>query len=559
MNKKIIIVLLSVILVGMGYLAYKEMNPNNETITSVDNIDTTASTIDYEKEEVTFDEEGKVTINLSEVNDIYNITSTGVYYFTGTLNNGYIKVNTTQNVEIILDNVTITNNSGPCIYIENANNTYIKLIGENTLTDGENYNGFTDVNACIFSKDDLIIYGEGTLNIKANYQDGIVSKDDLTIENGILNINSKDDAIRGKDSVVIENGTFNIEALSDGIKSTNDTDTDKGNILIINGTFNIKCNQDAIQSENNLEIDNGVFNITTNNGAKTTSIYRGMDGNSAKTTESSKAIKAVGDILIKNGTFDINSYDDAIHSDDAININGGEFKISTSDDGIHADNSVTINNGTINITNSYEGIEANYIIINDGNIKLVARDDGINVSGGADSSGFGGRGRTTNTSSNNKLVINGGNIYVNSTGDGLDANGSIYLTGGTIYVDGPTDNGNASLDYDGNFEINEGTIVAAGSSGMMQNATNSNQGTVLIYFNNTINGGTSIKIGDISYTPSKNFNCILISSNTLKVGNTYDIMLSENKYESITLSNTITSIGNGSMVNGMGRGGRGRY
>ena len=227
MNKKIIILLLSIILIGMGYLVYQEMHPNNETITSVDNIDTTASTIDYEKEEVTFDEEGKVEINLSNIDNVYNITSTGVYYFTGTLNNGYIKVNTTQNVEIILDNVTITNNSGPCIYIENANNTYIKLIGENTLTDGENYTGFTDVDACIFSKDDLIIYGEGTLNIKANYQDGIVSKDDLTIENGIFNINSKDDAIRGKDSVVIENGTFNIESLSDVIKSTNDTDTDK--------------------------------------------------------------------------------------------------------------------------------------------------------------------------------------------------------------------------------------------------------------------------------------------------------------------------------------------
>ena len=225
-------------------------------------------------------------------------------------------------------------------------------------------------------------------------------------------------------------------------------------------------------------------------------------------------------------------------------------------------NSVLINNGVVNITSSYEGIEANNITINDGNIRLVSRDDGINVSGGNDSSGFGRGGRTTNdsTSSTNKLTINGGNIYVNATGDGLDANGSIYLNGGTVYVDGPTDNGNGALDYDREFQINGGMIIAAGSSGMMQNATSANVGTVLVYFSSTQSGGTKVSVGDIIYTPSKSFNCILVSSNKLEVGKTYEIKLNGELYTSVTLSNTVNSVGSGKSVNGMGRnGGRGRW
>ena len=553
---KIIIMLLSLILIGMGVGIYFELKGDS---IETSNKSTEAEEVSYEEKNVDFSNTNEINVNLDSVSNVYYITNTGVYHFAGTLN-GYINVNTKVNVQIILDNVTINNTNGPCIYVENVKNLYIELIGNNTLTDGSSYNGFEeDVNATIYSKDDLIIYGEGTLNINANNEDGIVSKDDLVIESGTYIINSKDDAIRGKDSVVIENGEFTIVSGGDGIKSTNETDVDKGNILIQNGTFNIRASGDAVHSIKNLEIDNGEFIIVTGNGAQNTSFYRGMDGNSSKSDISQKGLKAGGDILIKTGTFNINSYDDGIHSDNAVQINNGTYLISSSDDGIHGDYSVLINNGTVTITTSYEGIEANNITINDGTINLVAKDDGINVSGGADSSGFGPMGRTTreSNSSDNKLMINGGTIYVNSSGDGLDANGSIYLNGGLVTVDGPTDNGNGPLDYDGNFEITGGTVIAAGSAGMMQNATSSNQGTVLIYFSSTQSGGTEVSIGDITYTPSKNFGCILISSNKLEVGKTYDVKLNGTTYTSVTLSNTINSVGSGNSVNGMGRGNRG--
>ena len=545
---KIVIVLFIVIIIGIVLGIYYKNDEN------VSNSSSNANEVTYTENNIDLSNIEKIQIDLSSIKDSYIINKTGVYHFNGTLN-GYIFVNTNDNVQIILDNVTIQNNSGPCIYVENVNNLYIELIGENNLEDGDTYNGFSDINGVIFSKDDLIIYGDGVLNIKANYQDGIVSKDDLVIESGIFNISSKDDGIRGTDSVVIQNGTFTINSQGDGIKSTNENDKAKGNILIQNGTFNIDSSGDAIDAVNNCQIDNGTFTITTGGGYKTVSSYRGIDGNITESDVSSKGIKAGGDILIKNGTYSINSYDDSIHSDNIVEIQNGTFEISSSDDGIHGDSSVLISGGIINILNSYEGIEANNITINNGEIKAFSRDDGINISGGNDNSGFGSNGRTTNISNNNKLIINGGNLYINSQGDGLDANGSIYITGGNIYVDGPTDNGNGPLDYDGEFEITGGLLVAAGSSGMMQNVTKSNQATMLIYFNSTQSAGTNVSIGNITYTPSKSFGCILISTNLLELEKTYDIKLNNNLYQKITISNYINTVDN-NMVNEIGRGGR---
>lgn len=67
--------------------------------------------------------------------------------------------------------------------------------------------------------------------------------------------------------------------------------------------------------------------------------------------------------------------------------------------------------------------------------------------------------------SNNEFHINGGTLTVNAGGDGLDSNGSINMTGGTVIVNGPTNSGNGALDYDGTFEISGGYLVAAGRLG----------------------------------------------------------------------------------------------
>jgi hypothetical protein len=476
------------------------------------------------------------SINLNDITNKLSITTGGVYHLTGTLN-GYVEINTTEYVKIILDNATINNSNGPAIYVESSKGTYINLVGNSTLSDSSTYTGFsTDVTGCIYSKDDLIIDGDGTLNVKANYEDGIVSKDDLVIKSGNINITSKDDGIRGKDTVILLDGNYTINAGGDGIKSTNDKDSTKGSILIKNGTYKITSTLDAIEAITKLEIDDGTFDITTGGGSSTI-IYT--------TDPSAKGLKSDNSIVINKINLAANTKDDAIHSNNIVEINDGTLNISTGDDGIHADSLLTINAGTININKSYEGLESQKITINGGDIKVASSDDGINIYGG-DSQNMGPGGNTNATVNTDlMLTINGGNIYVNAGGDGLDSNGSIIMNGGYVTVDGPIDNGNGAIDYNNTFEINGGTLIAAGSSGMAQNVSGGTQGSVIIYFSTTEAANTTVSIDGVgSYTSSKNFSSIVISSPKLTVGTTYTIKVNDTNYTTFTMSDTITKVGN---------------
>lgn len=460
-------------------------------------------------------------------------------------------MDSSSNIKIILNNVSITNTTGPCIYIENGKETYLELIGKNTLTDSNTYTEFTDIDGCIYSADDLYIIGTGILNIKANYLDGIVSKDDLYLINGTYNINSNNDGIRGKDSIVISNGNYTINSNGDGIKSTNDTDDEKGYIIIKNGEFNITSELDGIQAETKLLIEEGKFNITTGGGSDNSSTNDnwGIWGKeeSLDSSASAKGLKASSNIIISKGTFNINSSDDSIHSNGNIGIKDGTYSITSGDDGVHADASLIIDSGTINITKSYEGLEGSIVTINGGSVKINSTDDGINIAGGNDSSGMnrpGANNYTNDSSSTFVLNINGGIVYINSKGDGLDSNGSIIMTNGEVYVDGPTDSGNGALDYDSTFNISGGTIIAVGSSGMAQGISDSSTQYAILANISNQSAETTINLGNINYTPSKSYSSILISSSELIKDTTYDLLLNEVKYQSITISSILTTIGN---------------
>lgn len=411
-NKKTIIVIImlsTLVLIVLGGLTYLILNKNmsnvsgsNDTISSITKSD--IENIDWS----TYDNE-EITLTKS-----VEITKEGVYQLTGTISDGYIHINTDGNVKLVLNNVTITNKSGPAIYVENAKSVEINTIKgtTNTLSDGTTYKSYEDgVNGCIYSKDDLILSGEGTLKVNGNYEDGIVSKDDLKVTSGSYMINAKNDGIKGKDSIEIVDGTFNITSIGDAITATNDTDEDKGYVLIDNGTFEVKTTGDPDAS-------------------------------------SAKGIKAVNLVEINGGTFNFDTTDDGVHSDGNIKINNGTFEVNTKEDGIHADGMIEINKGTFNITAS-EGIEATYIKINDGSINISATDDGINASNKSDKYDI-------------NVEINGGNITIKMGAgdtDAIDSNGNLYVNGGRIDI-----TANSPFDYDGKAEYNGGTIIVNGNT-----------------------------------------------------------------------------------------------
>ena len=485
-------------------------------------------------------------------NNKITITSAGTYSISGTLSDGQVIVNAGENdkVYILLDGANITCSNSSPIYVMNSKKTVVALAdgSKNYITDSEKYvleDTTTDEpNAAIFSKDDLTIIGNGYLEVNANYNNGITSKDDLKIESGNITVKSVSDGLRGRDSIVITNGNINVKSDGDGMKSNNDEDAEKGYISIKGGIINITSGEDGIQAETKVVISDGNLNITSGEGSANSitsnndrlSIKNEKNPNTEITTDlaeaaSEKAIKASADITIDGGKINIDSSDDSIHSNSSLSINGGDINITSGDDGIHSDSSLEINDGKIKITKSYEGIESESITINNGDINIISSDDGINAAGGNDSSSINGRvGQNEFSSSNNgKIKINGGNIVVDASGDGIDANGSIYMKDGVVIVNGPANNGNGALDYDEKFEVSGGVLVASGGLGMAQSpSTTSSQNSVSIALssqeaNNIIHIESELGEEILTFSPSKQYQSVVISSPKLEMGSKYTV------------------------------------
>ena len=575
-NKKIkivlIIIIISLLVIGLAIggvilLNNKEyINVKNGSVEEYDDLDPsydkeTATYVKLNGDSIECDSEG-----VSFAKSTVTIKQEGVYVFSGELN-GKIVVDLDKDtkVRIILNNVSITSNDGPAIY-GNASDKIIITLDENstnTLVDSSKYSNEEDWKGTISSNDDITINGSGKLNITGNFKNGIQSNDKIKVVNGEINITAANNGIVANDEVKIKDGNVTIKSGNSGIKAKNEEDNTKGFVIIENGTIKIESEKDGIEAVNYVEIDDGNINIKTGGGASNTTKtnqenFRQMinQNSTTDTTESYKGIKADSYITIKNGSITIDSADDAIHSNVDVTIESGSLEISSGDDGMHADANLTINNGEINIKSSYEGIEGKTVTINNGNVKVKAQDDGVNVAGGNNET----KGVFQDefaANGDNKFTINGGNIYVNADGDGLDSNGSIYMNGGTVVVDGPTNNGNGSLDYNGEFIQKGGSLIAAGTSGMAQSISNSSSIYALsatLTSNQSANTKVTVtnSAGEeiASYTSTKSFNHILISTDKLKKGETYKLNINGNEYQEFTVSNVVTSIGNSQ--NGMG-------
>lgn len=562
-SKNIILGVAVIILVGVISLVIfmvvggKDVTlKNTNTSSSVDQIVMDIN-VDNGDEKIDWSKYQRKDITLS---DSLVINEGGIYKLSGTLSNGYIKVNTQDNVKLELNNVTINNSNGPAIYVEKAEDIVINLLDGtvNTLSDGNSYVGLdTKVNGVIYSEDDMTFEGSGTLNVTSHFEDAIVSKNDLKFVEGNYIINSADDGIRGKDSVYIKDGSFQITAKGNGIKTTNTKDADKGFIRIKDGNFNITSELDAIQAETKMLIQDGKYTITTGGGSNNSSASNSWGnwgrGKTSKnsSTDSAKGLKAKDNLVIEKGEFTFDTSDDAIHTKKSLGIKDGNISITSGDDGCHADTELIVDNGNIDIKKSLEGIEAANVVINAGSINIEALDDGINVAGGRDSSSVNGR-RGQNEFSKtdaSELIVNGGNIHVYSVGDGIDVNGSIYINGGNVIVEGPESNDNGALDYDVELTINGGELVASGSSGMAQGISdNSRQYGVMINFSDVINNNAKVVIVDksnkeiISYSSSKTYSSLVVSSKNLTKGE-YKIMIDGEEKEKFTIEKNTTIVG----------------
>lgn len=515
-TKKLAAIIVAFFITVTAFSGCSESASSSQTTSSVSQAaksDIDAS-IAAEDIDVGYDEESSVGITFSDGSaaidgegataegETVTISQAGTYILSGTATNGRIIVSAdkTAEIKLIFNGVDITCADNAPLLVSKAKKVYIVLEDgtENVLTDSASYSlGEDDSNTdgAIFSKADLTINGSGTLTVNANYKHGIVSKDDLVITDGNINVTSASTAMEGKDSVKISGGTFNISAGTNGIKSTNTEASDKGFISVTGGSFTLVANNDAFEAETVLSIEGGSFDITTGGGSANASMKsdgtpnrnwqnnmgngggpNGMgrpddNGNGTgddppamptadstdttdSTSTSAKALKAGNEVNISGGEFKIDSADDSVHSNGSIVVTGGNISAASGDDGMHASGNLTISDGTVDITKSYEGIEGSIVTIDGGTISVVSSDDGINCAGGSDTGSTDRMGADQFSSQDGvELNINGGTVTIDADGDGLDSNGNFTMAGGTVYVCGPTNGGNGALDYNGTATV----------------------------------------------------------------------------------------------------------
>ena len=325
-----------------------------------------------------------------------------------------------------------------------------------------------------------------------------------------------------------------------GTDSTTTTSADESsqdsNVIMLSAAGStISDNADTADSTDAAASADAENSAGTADTASSTDTAETSDSDSSTST---KGIKADGALQILGGDYNINSADDAFHTNSTLEIRDGNMEIATGDDGIHADDALVISDGDINITESYEGIEGLTITIDGGNISIVSSDDGLNAAGGADSSGFGGMGTDMFASNDDIWIeINGGYLYVLAGGDGVDSNGNLTINGGEVYIDGPSDGGNSAIDYGDNAAayINGGTVVAVGSSDMVEAFDASSEQAVMSVSVSAGSAGDEIKLLDsdgnelISFTAAKTYDAVIISTADLAQGETYTLVTGDNE------------------------------
>lgn len=453
------------------------------------------------------------------------ITCGGEYDFSGSYSGSDAQIlvataKTDTTVYLNMKGLTLTNSVDAPIYIQKANKAFVVVKNgtTNTFTDAatrtKTYSYTNDAGqakvdttgACIYAKDDLTIKGEGTLIVKANYNNGIHTSNDLRVKNGIITVTAKNNGLKGKESVTISGGTLNIATSDgDGIKSDTEDAADlasgKGSIEITGGEITINSKYDGITANNAVTITNGeektpTIKITAGGGQTCLGQSTGGNGsrggmggfgggfgmgggNSCSPDSSTKGIKGDSSITISGGIIDIKSRDDGLHSGGNITVSGGKITIATDDDGVHAEKALYVkDNANVSVTMAYEGMESPDMNFEGGITSVITTDDGWNAAGGTTTTtgntggntgrgGFGGRGGPGGGSTG-KLTVTGGYHYIYvGTGDtdGIDSNGSIDLSGGVIIVECRMNGGMGGMvDSDGTTTITGAKLLGFGTN-----------------------------------------------------------------------------------------------
>ncbi|MGN0305152.1 MAG: carbohydrate-binding domain-containing protein, partial [Lachnospiraceae bacterium] len=417
------------------------------------------------------------------------ITDEGTYILKGTLNDGMIIVNTekTDKTQIVLNDAAIHSETSAAIYVLQSDKVFITTAPDttNTLSNGGTFTPIDEnnIDAVIYSREDITLNGSGTLVVASPAGHGVVSKDSLTVTSGSYEINCASHGFEAKDDMSIANADFTIVSGKDGIHAENADDASLGFVYIQSGTFDISAEGDGISAAAYMKIEDGSFTLLTGGGSvngesKTSdawgSFMGGGRGREPQTrpvpeVDGSSSATPTGEDSI--GTMDIKAggrgrgerrlpetnpgfeaeapASSASSSEDSTSIKGikaggdlminkGNFTIDSADDSIHSNTSIEINGGVFALASGDDAFHADEnLTINAGTIHISKSYEGleglhVRILGG----------EITLVASDDGLNAAGGTDSSGMGGRGNDkfgpgntsSNGSIIISGGTLYI-----------------------------------------------------------------------------------------------------------------------------
>lgn len=544
---------------GCGSQNYTTNNKNTDTtvtssITAQDTNVTHADDADNYKTEIT----GEFSITstdgstITQNDSVYTITQAGEYTVTGLLSEGQIVVNADDNAEItiVLNGTSITYSNGSPIYIKNADNVKIKS-EENTYNcivdarteayDNSDNSSSENGNAAIYAACDLKLVGKGALSVTGNYNNGIQSKDDISIKNVTIKINAVNNAIKGNDEVAIESGEIiAISRKGDGIKTSNSSlstkEKQKGNVIISGGNIDIYAACDGIDAAYGVDVSgDGNLNIYTDTysdyseavAADTSGSSASSSGSSISTPDSSASNP--GSSASNPGSSNQNQGSSSKSSSNATMMtytttantdNQNNRNVGTPPDMNNAQNNGNMGtppdmNNTQNNGNMDTPPDMNNSSSNSGN----NRDMKCNFGGGnRAANGMPGNNSSGNSSkksystkgikAESEINISGAAINISSTDDGIHANsdsgvletgedgkGIISISGGTITIS----TGDDGIHADKELNITDGYInVLTSYEGLEAITINISGGQSFVY---AADDGINACTGDGTSTP----------------------------------------------------------
>ncbi len=470
--------------------------------------------------EIVFSESGITFDNAPVDGATVEITKGGTYILTGKAADAQVIISAPdrKTVRLVLGGVDLTSSVGAPIYTKSEAKTVISLADNtvNTLSDAPGLKD-TKVTAALYCTGDLTINGGGTLNVYGKTNDAITSRGVAKIMSGTLNTDSAKTGIVAADGFIMQNGSLSIKASDGGIKTLNGDSRSLGYIELFGGSISISSVSDAIYSANTIYCSDGTLSLTTSGDAEPRAVY------------------AERDMKISGGSFNIAACDDAVRAGGGLLIDGGSLDISSGNHALSAAKILLIRNGTTDVISSLCGLCSEVIAISGGDTRISASEDGISA-------------ESDDEKAPCAIRISDGSISVSSAENGIDSDGSIMMSGGTLVISGPVDTENNTLDYDDKFEISGGTLIASGSSKDVKYPSDtSRQRTAVLTFKDTVPAGSNVTLRDelgnvaISNISAERFSTILISSEQFAKGNKYSVFLGDMKLGEFKIDGKITA------------------